>query len=79
MREYKYPSPVIAERIQEILFELELTDKYVAEQLNMERKVIFNYRHAITNPSIKFIRWLCQTYKVDARWLLDLKGEQEIG
>lgn len=74
MREYRYPSPIIAERIQKIYDEQNLTDGYVANALNVDRKTPMKFRHADTNPSIKFIRWLCSTYKIDANWLLDLGG-----
>lgn len=75
MTEYVYPSPVIAERIQKVFWDNDLTDPYVAKQIGCERKCIGAYRRAESNPSIKFIRWLCENYKIDVRWLLDLKGE----
>lgn len=73
MIEYSYPSPVIAQRIQSVFDENKLTDGYVANLIEVDRKCILHYRNAITNPSIKFVRWICSTYKIDANWLLDLK------
>lgn len=73
MINYQYPSPIIAERIQSVFYEHDLTDRYVADQIGMERKTICAYRNAERNPSIKFIRWLCSTYKISVSWLLDLE------
>ena len=73
IKEYVYPSPIIAERIQQIFNENHLTDRQVGEILKVERKTILSYRKAISNPSIKFVRWLCKTYNVDVKWLLDLE------
>lgn len=71
--DYKYPSPVIADRIQKIFNDNKLTDFKVAAALKCDRKAMFNYRHALTNPSVKFIRYICATYHVDANWLLDIR------
>lgn len=72
MKEYIYPSPVIAERIQQVLWDNNLGDTEVARRIDVERKTILAYRHAERNPSIKFVRWLCATCRIDANWLLDL-------
>jgi len=74
MREYVYPSPVIANRIQEVFDEFNLNDGFVASQIGCERKTIGAYRRAETNPSIKFVRWICSTYHKSPVWLLDLGG-----
>lgn len=73
MKQYRYPSPIIAERIQKIFDDNNLTDGYVAKAINVDRKTILSFRHADANPSIKFIRWICDTYKIDANYLLDLR------
>lgn len=73
MKQFVYPNPVIAERIQQVMRSNALTDKAVAEHLDRERKAICNYRNCVTNPDIKIIRYLCANYHVDANWLLDLK------
>lgn len=70
MKRYIYPSPVIADRIQQIFDEHGLKDGRVADILEMDRKTVLKYRRAERNPNIKFIRWLCSTYKIDANWLL---------
>lgn len=72
MKETVYPSPIIAERIQQIFDENNLTDNEVAQRIKMHRHAVFNYRNALNNPSVKFIRYLCSTYHVDANWLLDI-------
>lgn len=73
MNNYPYPSPVIAERIQKIFDDNKLTDGYVAKILGYNRKTVLSFRNATTNPSVKFIRWICSTYHVTADWLLDLE------
>lgn len=75
--DYVYPSPVIAERIQELFDKNHLKDGQVAKILKCDRKSILAYRHAERNPSIKFVRYMCATYHVSADWLLDLKGGRE--
>ena len=72
-KHYSYPSPIIAERIQKVFDENKLTDAYVAKQIGVERKTILGYRNATSNPSVKFIRWICANYKKTAGWLLDLE------
>lgn len=72
MREYRYPSPIIADRIQQIFDEHNLHDGEVANILDVDRRTPMKYRHGETAPSVRFIRWLCSTYKIDANWLLDL-------
>lgn len=73
MKNKKYPSPIIAERIQEVFWENNLTDSYVAKMIGCERKSIGSYRRAESNPSVPFIRWICATYKINVSWLLDLE------
>lgn len=73
MKKYIYPSPIIVERIQKVFDDNRLTDEYVAGMIGVNRKTPMKYRHAETNPSIKFIRWLCSTYHVSVEWLLDMK------
>lgn len=73
MVKYNYPSPVIAERIQKVFDDNNLTDTQVANILKCDRKSILKYRNAYHHPNIKFIRWLCATYNVDANWLLDIR------
>lgn len=68
MKDLTYPHPVIAERIQELFNEHDLTDEKIA-------KAIGAYRNCITNPSIKFVRYMCKTYNVSADWLLNLKED----
>ena len=45
MKQYRYPSPIIAERIQKIFDDNDLTDGYVAKAINVDRKTIFSFRH----------------------------------
>lgn len=78
MKEYRYPSPIIADRIQQIMWDNNLTDVYVARILNVDRKTILAVRHAERNPSIKFVRWLCSTFHIDANWLLVLTDHKTL-
>lgn len=73
MKDLTYPHPVIAERIQELFNKHDLTDEKIAKAIGCERKTIGAYRNCITNPSIKFVRYMCKTYNVSADWLLNLK------
>lgn len=72
---YNYPSLIIAERIQKVFDKNNITDSQVANSLKCDRKCILGYRNGYANPSIKFIRWLCATYKIDANWLLDIRED----
>ena len=71
-RHLEYPNALIAERIQEVFYANDLSDKVVAQKVGLERKTILSYRQGNTNPSIKFIRWICSTYKISANWLLSI-------
>jgi len=73
MKYTEYPSPVIAERIQQVTKDNNLIDKEVASAIGMERKSIMNCRNCVTNPNVKLIRYICKTYHVSADWLLDLE------
>lgn len=70
--ETKYPNPVIAERVQQVFNEHNLSDPVIAKAVGVERKTILAYRNCYSNPSIKFLRYICKTYKVSADWLLNI-------
>lgn len=72
-KEYPYPSPVIADRIQKVMTENGCTDEGMAKMVGCDRKAIMHYRNCVTNPHVKFIRYMCETYHVDANWLLDIR------
>lgn len=74
MRHSRINNPVIAERIQQVFDENNLSDRQVAEAIGYERKSILAYRNAYATPPIKFVRYLCSTYHVSADWLLDLEA-----
>lgn len=72
MKNMEYPSPEIAKRIQQVFWDNNLIDKQVANAIGIDRKSCLAYRNCVTNPSVKFIRYLCSNYHVSADWLLDL-------
>lgn len=71
------PNKRIAYRIQELFDKHNLTDLYVAAELDMSEYSIRRYRNAVLVPHINFIIWLCDHCKVSADWLLGIDSAQK--
>lgn len=57
-------------RLCEAIWSKQLTKKYVAEQIGVERKALYSYADGSTVPNAVILAKLCVVLGVSADWLL---------
>lgn len=70
---------MISEKIKFIRIAEKLTQKKLAELLNMSIKNIVNYETKINKPSGEFILKLCNAFPEYAYWLVTGQTQVEVG
>ncbi|MEM4711283.1 MAG: S24 family peptidase [Candidatus Woesearchaeota archaeon] len=65
----------IAERLEKVMNEKKITIEKLAEQFNINKNTIVNYKKGITEPKISFLTQFCEHYKINLHWLLTGEGE----
>jgi transcriptional regulator with XRE-family HTH domain len=68
----------VKDRITELISETGLNKTEFAAKLNMSPVTIYKIENGENNPSNKTLRTICNTFKVNYKWLTDGDGEMFI-